>query len=482
MNDETPLNAEPGAPRADQAPGPAGPKGWRERLHAALVGRPYPLLVTPERILPAASLWTSARAWVAALRAAGIGAGDRVVLAADAGPAFVPLLVAGLWESLSLVVVSASGTDPLKQLEFFDARLMVGASASQCPDAARHDAVGLPIPPLMPRSARRPRTPDCRLLLQTSGTTRSGRWIALSDSNLFAVLDSHRDAGPEAAACVLSVLPWHHAFGLILDLLAGLLAGAEIFRLERLGGDPDRLLSLVHDQPVRHLNAVPITLERLRQSERGAALLRGLTGGLVGGAPVSAGLADFLSQTRLRVGYGQTEASPGICLGAPGEFSASWLGRPVGCRVRVDADGVLAFSGANAALGEWTDAGLQVMDPARWVRTGDLVRAVDQGFLFEGRLADGFKMTNGRFLSAAVLEQAVMMLHPAIEACMVGTLDGRRLEVAISAEALAGLDQEALGRMLADYGVLQFRLHPVPSAGWVRRPKGDLDRRQPPWR
>ena len=454
---------------------------WRARLHSRLRAQPYPLLVTQERILHAALLWSSARVWVDALRAAGVGAGDRIVLAADAGAAFVPVLVAGLWEQLSMAVVQSGARDPQADLTHFDARLLIGpanahhAAAPHCSDA------GLPMNSLHPRSAAGERTPDCRLLLRTSGTSGDGRWIALSDRNLLAVLDSHAQAGPREARCMLSVLPWHHAFGLILDLLAGLLAGAEILRIAPGAGDPDRLLRLAQGHPVAHLNAVPITLERLRQSERGETLLRALSGGLVGGAAISAGLADFLCQTRLRVGYGQTEASPGICLGEPGEFCAGWLGRPLGCSVRVDEDGVLAFAGPNAALGEWTDAGLVVLDPERWVRSGDLACASEDGFLFQGRLADCFKMTNGRFLSAALLESQILALHPGMHLCMVGTVDGTWLELAIPNDHVDRLNQQALKVLLGQFGISGFRLHPVSPDRWVRSPKGDLNRRHAPW-
>ena len=455
---------------------------WRERLHRRLEGQARPLLVFPDRTLPAASLWGSARTWVDALRTAGLVDGDRVILAADAGPAFVPMLVAGLWLRLTLAVVAKLPAESTDLLSRFDARLLVASAGARCVHAPAFDAAGLPLGPLEPRRTIGTRTPQARLLLATSGTSSAGRWIALSDRNLLAVLDSHVVLYPVEAACLLSILPWHHAFGLVLDLLAGLMSGADIIRNEAAGRDPALLLAAGRDHPVTHLNAVPITVEHLHRQAGGSDFLRGLQGGLIGGAPISAKVAGILGHSRLRVGYGQTEAAPGICLGAQGEFSAGWIGRPVGCAVRVEPDGTLAFSGPNAALGEWTAHGLVVLDSDRWVRTGDLVCQKGDGYVFEGRLTDAFKMANGRFISAAVVEQAVLAACPGVELCMVGTLDGERMEIAVTASDFASIPQDALASQLSGLGVREFRLLPVPQEGWSRGPKGELDRRNPPWK
>ena len=73
------------------------------------------------------------------------------------------------------------------------------------------------------------------------------------------------------------------------------------------------------------------------------AYLCSLAGGIVGGAPVRGFLRERLERTRLWVGYGQTECSPGATLGRPGEWERDdFLGRPLGCEVMLgppDEDG-----------------------------------------------------------------------------------------------------------------------------------------------
>jgi long-subunit acyl-CoA synthetase (AMP-forming) len=337
-----------------------------------------------------------------------------------------------------------------------------------------------------PRPARGAPTRDARFLVQTSGTAGAPRRVALSDANVRAVLASHRAPLALDGGAALSVLPWHHVFGLVLELLPALLGGATLVR-ERSGGrDPGALLAAARAWPITHLHAVPLTLRLLAERDDGLALLRRLRAGLVGGAPVSAALAERLSATRLRVGYGQTEASPGICLGEAGAWRAHTLGRPLGCDVRLDDDGVLAFRGPNAHLGTWRDGALDRHAPGRWVRTGDLAREEPDGaYTFEGRAADAFKLENGRYVPAPEAERRVRARWPQLVEAVLSSPDGRALVLAVSTERAADPvpDGAAVAAELAP--LLGPRAaHPVGVVrvardAWAFTPKGELDRRHP---
>ena len=111
----------------------------------------------------------------------------------------------------------------------------------------------------------------------------------------------------------------------------------------------------------------------------------------------------------MRVGYGQTEASPGICLGERGEFQANFLGRPVGCDVRIDDRDQLCFTGSNAHRARFVDGQfVEYFDVPREVETGDRVSSLAGGYRFEGRLDNRLSLANGTYLNPQTHELAVV--------------------------------------------------------------------------
>lgn len=477
---------------------------WRAALDGRLRVGAAPVVCMPgDGALDGAALLAGARAWAAWLRALGVRAGDRIVCALPPGPGFVMVLLAALGEGLTFVPVPASAdVDPL--LDAVDARVaVVGAGvrggagvAVAARDGGPSDGSPNDAPfggaPACLRAARTAPTPGVRFLLQTSGTTGAPRRVALSDANVGAVLASHAPHLALAGAVVLSVLPWHHAFGLVLELLPALLGGATLVRDASGGRDADAMLAVDAARRVTHLHAVPHTARLLAERDEGRALLARLRAGLVGGAPVDPGLAAHLAGTRVRVGYGQTEASPGVSLGEPGAWRAGALGRPLGCAVRLDDDGVLAFRGPNACLGFWDEGVLNegvltTLAPDRWVRTGDLARAEPDGsYTFEGRAAESFKLANGRFVAALAVERAACARWPALTDALLSSPDGRTFVLAVSVADMAGAAADGavpaaadIAPMLGPLATRPLRVVRVAPGTWVRTPKGDLDRRFP---
>jgi acyl-CoA synthetase (AMP-forming)/AMP-acid ligase II len=464
---------------------------WRPALHDRLRESPYPLFVFSEGAIPAASVWTGARLWTQAFRAAGLGAGDRVVLALPPSAAFLQALVGALWDGLTVALAPPpADTDRAESLRAdLDARVIVTPAwdVADAPVEAGHwlahwcegpVAAGL-------ADAVSPPTPDVRFLLRTSGTTGAGSCVALTDAGVWSCLRSHLPllGLHEAESRVLSVLPWHHVFGLIFDLMPALLSGAEVVRDPLGGRDAAALIALAEATRPTHLNAVPLVLKRLLAAgEPGRALLRSLDGGIVGGAPVDAALADALSHTHLRVGYGQTEASPGIALGGPGEFpGAGYLGRPLGCETHIETErGELLFRGENACAGYWRPGvGLERHAADRWVATGDLVRAdADGGLFLLGRADDAFKLANGRRVEAGVLETAIKTTFPQVAEAFLLTPDGESLTLFVAlhgAETAAPTPAEAAAA-LGPAGRLLARVEAADHSGWACTPKGALDR------
>jgi acyl-CoA synthetase (AMP-forming)/AMP-acid ligase II len=459
------------------APGePPDPNPWHDLLYDRLRDEALPALIADDTITPAASLWTGSRLWTDAFRASGLHSGDRLVIALPPGTAFVQVLVAALWEGYT-IALAPPGADVDTLLNTLDARAAV--TPHDAPHAWQSEEYAGPrSTPDRLRSPRTDRTPDVRFLLRTSGTTGHARWVALSDRNVLSVLSSHLPHFALHDARVLSVLPWTHAFGLVLDFFPALLAGAELIRDPEGGRDPDELLRLRDAWGATHLSAVPLTIQRLADTSGGWRLLRELQGGIVGGAPVSGPLADRLSYTCLRAGYGQTEASPGIALGPPGRWDAHYLGRPVGCSVDVSDEGELLFEGTNACVGFWRDGTLDRAAPDRTVHTGDLVRREGDDLYFRGRTDVAFKLSNGRLVQAGALEASLKTAHPSLRDALVFTPNGDDIAVALCCPDATDdpLSEAALRDALGSLGKRLVWTTTVAPDRWLTRAKGTVDR------
>lgn len=471
------------------ATGTATPfEAWRCLLYEHMRARPTPVLVAADGVSPGASLWSASRLWANHLRALGLAPGDRVALALPASRAFVAAMVGASFSGITVAPcdprrLHAEGAQPV--LDELDARVIIGEAHHH----GHHEAcirVGYAGGPdeaqtVNPREPRFEPTPEAAFLMRTSGTGGRPTWVALSHANVLANLHSHLPRFGLDGAVVLSVVPWHHAFGLFIDLLPTIAAGATIVREPSHGRDAQTIINACEDFGVTHMCMVPLQAEMLAATQRGRGVLRGLDGGVIGGAPIDANLAAQLAGTRLRVGYGQTEASPGITLGDQGEFAAGYIGTPVGCETRIGDDGVLYARGPNVCLGSWDAEGLTQRPRGGWLRTGDVVRPARgaiNGMTFLGRVNDEFKLANGRLVqTAAIEEQLREALGHGYEPVLV-TIDRRRVECCVLCRRPGGLPAETRQRLsnaLQPLGRVLGGVHTLADEG-MRTPKGSVVR------
>ena len=424
----------------------------------------------------ATALHHGANDWSRALRRAGIARGDRVVCALPNGPAFIQLLVACLADGVTLAPVPPQ-EDVLPLLELLDARAAIAETSFHPQVAVPSRTGGPPSGPLLSRVASG-RTDAVAFLLRSSGTTGPSRWIALSEGGVLATLESHLPKIGVDGAGVLCVLPWFHAFGLVLGLLPALLRARRIVTASAAAREHNDLIELARRHTISNISMVPLMATRLASHPDGVALLQALTGGVVGGAPIDGTLATTLSTTRLRVGYGQTEAGPGIMLGEPGEFHGAFLGRPVGCDVRIDADDVLAFTGPSACTGYWQHGALHPLDAGRWQRTDDFVREERGAYTFVGRLSMTFKLANGKLVHAPQLEARIRQQIPRISDIVLASDDGIGIDARYGTQDGAPVAEQEIRRELGSLQIFLRSTVCVRHDAWPRTPKGEIDRRQ----
>jgi len=244
---------------------------WRDALHARFRGQPTPLLVMPDALWTAASLWAGTRAWTKAFRSMALASGDVVSCALPAGPAFVQVLLACLWDGVTFAPCSVSSDASMSGNASFGTRLLIGPAADSCiagvsvlvPDAACQP------PALLPELAGCQRAePGIALQCAEGGAGGTVGWSAVSLlAAARSVAAQHRMDG----GCVLSVMPWQRSAEVIGDVLGPLLHADEL-----LVGDDMSLqttLRLVHEHPVTHIGLDAVTADVWRATAAGHALL-----------------------------------------------------------------------------------------------------------------------------------------------------------------------------------------------------------------
>jgi long-subunit acyl-CoA synthetase (AMP-forming) len=322
----------------------------------------------------------------------GLRRGDRLAVVLPNGPEFVATLIACLLQEMTFVPIHPDASDD-------EIAHRIGAGGVT---ALRNAGKGLHrISPGRPSPSKS--TPIPAVIFFTSGSAGNARPVAVSEQALMHVADTHHAAlNYSPGDSVTGYLPWSHAFGFTLELLMALLYEGTLRSV------PAAAFPEVFDaSPGDCLFTVPRMVERLADRS-----LRNVQAGIVGGASVHGQIRRRLQMTRLRVGYGQTECAPGVSLGDAGEWEVDdFLGRRLGCEVTLcrgagERVGELAVQGPNLAMGYVQgDELLPVVSADGWRATGDLATPSGDGFVFQGRKDELFKLDNGRMVNPVPLER-----------------------------------------------------------------------------
>lgn len=279
-------------------------------------------------------------------------------------------------------------------------------------------------------------------IMYTSGTTGHPRGVMLSQGNLASNAQATADRYPDNKSEMrLCFLPLSHIYARTCDLYAWIYRGSQ-FALAR---NRDTIIddcALVHPNTI---NGVPYFYDKLyrRLHESGKSkqpgVVQHLLGGQVkhcfcGGAALPAHVeAYFESQgVPILAGYGLSETSPVISVSTKEQHRAGAVGRVLpGIEVRFADDGELLTRGPHVMLGYWQDesATREVIEDG-WLRTGDLGRIDDEGYLhITGRKKEILVTALGKNVEPTAIERLLTASPLILQAMVVG--EGRNYLSAI---------------------------------------------------
>jgi acyl-CoA synthetase (AMP-forming)/AMP-acid ligase II len=294
------------------------------------------------------------------------------------------------------------------------------------------------------------RPDDVSDVIFTSGTTGMPKGVMLRHGASLRGYESfNRGVGLTAGDRHAIVVPFFHCFGYKAGWMLDRMMGAATYPVAVF--DPESLMGLVQKERITHLDGPPtLFTSMLDHPHYHDYDLSSLRSGTVSAAAVPAELITRLRQDvgmGAMSGYGLTECHALVSVAHPedpAELIASTVGHPLpdveveiidtgGRPVAVGETGEIVVRGYNMMSGYFADpeatAGV-VVDG--WLRTGDIGRLDDLGYL---RITDRKKdifMTGGFNVSPVEVERALLRFPKIGEVAVVGTPDERLGEVGVA--------------------------------------------------
>lgn len=278
------------------------------------------------------------------------------------------------------------------------------------------------------------------LVLFTSGSSGRPKGVRMGEGGLLGQLEAvAQSMDLSAPASVAVILPLHHSFALITQVLLTLRQGGELHLLPG-AWLPGQRLEYLAQQGIERLAGVPTHFRLLLEPGVSLPALRHLT---VAGAALDAALAAQMlaacPQGALWVGYGLTEAGPRVSA-LPHRhpaFAAGSAGRAIpGVEIAIEADEILVRSDY-AMLGYLDDAAATAAVMADgWLRTGDTGYLEDDCLYVTGR-RDELLNIAGEKVAPAAIEQVLLACEGVEAAAVYGEADdilGQRLVALIQGE------------------------------------------------
>ena len=419
-------------------------------------------LFTQQGNLTYAELAEQAHQVAAFLRARGLEAGDRVLLAAEsslfwvqaylgvalAGGVSVPVAVPADPSFFQSVVQATRPRFAFVQAKWLRRMDLSQVGCELVVSDARPPRLELPMELVTPAEMDPPETreaapraaDDLAVIMFTSGSTATPRGVMVSHGNILANsrdIIASLDIGPDDR--MMAVLPFYYCFGTSL-LHTHLLAGASLVVDNRFLF-PEKVLQNLEETQCTSLAGVPSTyqilLRRSNLKKMDLPHLRKIqqAGGKLAQLFIDE-LEEALPRAKVYIMYGQTEATARLsCISPedrhrhPGSIGKGLAHvdlkvlKEDGSPVAPGEVGEVVAHGPNVTLGYWQDPEATERNFSGGLRTGDLATVDEDGFVMIVDRARDFLKCGGKRVSCRQIEETLLHFPGMTETAVVGVPD-----------------------------------------------------------
>lgn len=276
---------------------------------------------------------------------------------------------------------------------------------------------------------------DIATIIYTSGTTGKSKGVILTQENIAKNVESVQYE-KEPGCVMLSVLPIHHAFCLVMDWMKGFSLGAVVCI-------NDSFMHMVRNMSIFKPDVmlmVPMMIEMIQKRLSAAdpaipkkVLAEKIFGGnlkiiFTGGAHLDPYYIDQLEEYGVDVfeGYGMSECSPVISSNTPDHHKKGSIGKPLpNVEIRIENDEI-QVRGTSVMKG-YLDMPKETEETLKdgWLHTGDKGYLDDDGFLFiNGRVKNLIILSNGENISPEEIENKLAIAPLIAEVVVTGENNG----------------------------------------------------------
>lgn len=395
-------------------------------------------------------LWDASRRLARFLqREAGVAKGETVAICAPNCPEYAVALHGSLLAGAKVTTLNPLYREREVEQQLDDADAVVVFAAKALMPTAQEAKQHLPnvrrvyeIEQLWELAASQPPDPapvaidpeqDIAVLPYSSGTTGLPKGVMLTHYNLTSNLrQMHATELVRGDSVLLAFLPFYHIYGLMVLLNASLAEGATALVMPRF--DPDQTLYLLEKYAVSDFFVVPPALLALshhpKLDQHDLSALQMIMSGAAPLPPEIGELAAKRFGCTMLQGYGMTEASPLTNVNPRDSVKPLAVGPAVpdtlekvvdletGEELPVGETGELLIAGPQVMQGYWknpdaTAETIRVEGQTRWLRSGDITRMDEDGYVYILDRAKEMIKYKGYQVAPAELE-GIVMEHPAV--------------------------------------------------------------------